>query len=288
MRGRPLPAAILIAALAGTTLLRGRVDQAAMGASFSPTVYVSSGETLRHFTFGYEGLLADWYWTRSVQYFGRARLSGGSHFELLAPLLRATVTLDPQLLIAYRFGAIFLAEKPPSGAGQPQEALALIRRGIGANPGYWRLWQDLGFVYYWDLKDYKHAALAFEAGSRVPGAAVWMKTLAASIAAKGGELDTSRLLWTEVLREAGNDTIRRGAVEHLAAIRAAQDMDTINRALAVFEQRTGHLASGIRDLVQAGLLRQEPVDPAGAPYVIGHDAKAALGSGSTIDLALAK
>src|SRR5690348_1677127 len=169
MSSRPLIIGILIAAIAVSMALRSRIDRAAEAAEFSPAVYVRSGATLRRFSFGYEGLLADLYWTRTVQYFGRERLAGRSRFDLLGRLLRTTVTLDPQLVIAYRFGAIFLAEKPPAGAGQPEEALALIRRGIAANPEYWRFWQDLGFVYYWDLKDYKRAALAFEAGSRQPG-----------------------------------------------------------------------------------------------------------------------
>lgn len=286
MSARPAIVAILTVALAGTVLLRGQIHRAAT--ELEPVVYVRSGETLRRFSFGYEGLLADFYWTRAVQYFGRERLAGNSRFEQLDALLRTTVALDPHLLIAYRFGAIFLAERPPAGAGRPDEALALIRRGIGANPGYWRLWQDLGFIYYWDLRDYRRAALAFEAGSRQPGAGVWMKTLAASVAAQGGELDTSRLLWTEVLREAGNDTIRRGALEHLGAIKAAQDIIRINRALDLFCERTGHPASQLADLVRAGLLTEEPTDPSGVPYVLGVDGKAAAGPGSTINLDLAR
>lgn len=288
MRVRSLTAGVLVVALAGSVLLRGRMDRVAVAAEASPTLYVRSGDTLRRFSFGYDGLMADWYWTRTVQYFGRERLAGGSRFDLLAPLLRTTVALDPQLLIAYRFGAIFLAEKPPSGAGRPDEALALIRRGIAANPSYWRLWQDLGFIYYWDFKDYKDAALAFEAGSRVPGAGVWMKTLAASVSAKGGELETSRLLWAQVLHEAGNDTIRRGALEHLAAIQALQDMAAIDRALDLYQQRAGRPASNLEDLVRAGILRDKPLDPTGVPYRLGADRKAALGPGSTIDPALAR
>ena len=287
MRSRALLTAILVVALAGTVLLRTRIDRASEAAELGPTLYVQSGETLRRFSFGYEGLMADWYWTRTVQYFGRQRIAGRSHYGLLAPLLRTTVTLDPQLLIAYRFGAIFLAEKPPSGAGRPEEALALIRRGIVANPTYWPLWRDLGFIYYWDLKDYSHAAIAFEAGSRQPGAGVWMKTLAASVSARGGELETSRLLWTEVLKEAGNETIRRGALEHLVAIRAAEDLVRIDRGLDLFRQKTGHPASRLTDLIQAGLIAERPIDPLGVPYVLGYEGSATLAPGSAINLALA-
>ena len=291
-RGRAGPgrlaATVLLLALAGSGALRHSIDrQAQAGAGLVPLTYVTSGETLRRFSFGYEGLLADIYWTRAVQYFGRERLAGHSGFNTLGPLLQVATTLDPHSLIAYRFGALFLADRPPAGAGRPDQALALIRRGIVANPSYWRLWQDLGFIYYWDLKDYNHAALAFEAGSRRPGADLWMKTLAASVAAQGGELETSRLLWAEVYRQAGNDSIRRSAAEHLAAILAAKEIGQLDRALDAFQQRTGAPAGSWAELLRAGLLTKTPVDPSGAPYVIGAG-RAALGPASAVNLKLAQ
>jgi len=279
---------VLIAAFAAAVAVRVRLDREAMTErALSPIVYVTSGATLRRLSFGYQGLLADLYWTRVVQYFGRQKLAGASDFQDLGQLLRVTTQLDPHLLIAYRFGAIFLAEKPPAGAGRPDEALALIRRGIAANPAYWRLWQDLGFIYYWDLKDYVQAARAFEEGSRQPGADVWMKTLAASVAAQGGELETSRLLWSEVYASAGNATIRRSAKEHLAAIKAAEDIEQLNRLLADFDQRENRYALSIDDLVRAGMLRGRPADPSGVRYEVGRDGKATLGPDSRIDLRLA-
>jgi hypothetical protein len=282
-------AVALYGALAASIAVRFPLDCEATGpATLSPVVYVTSGETLRRFSFGYQGLLADLYWTRAVQYFGRQKLAGTGDFQQLGQLLRVTTELDPHLVIAYRFGAVFLAEKPPAGAGRPDEALALIRRGIAANPAYWRLWQDLGFIYYWDLRDYAQAARAFESGSRQPGADLWMKTLAASVAAEGGELRTSRLLWSEVYSQAGNESIRRSAEEHLAAIKAVEDMTQLDQLLADFAHREERPAASISDLVRAGMLPGQPVDPSGVRYEVGQDGKAALGPGSRIDLRLAR
>ena len=285
---RPLAMVVLVAALAGSLFLRMRTDRESGEASqLSPIVYVTSGDTLRRLSFGYDGLLADIYWTRAVQYFGRERLAGRAGFNLMGPLLRVTTTLDPQLVIAYRFGAIFLAEKPPAGAGRPEEALALIRRGIVANPSYWRLWQDLGFIYYWDLGDYGQAAHVFAVGGSRPGAEMWMKTLAASVAAQGGERSTSRVLWAEVYRHADNDSIRRSALEHLAALEAAEDIARLDQSLTEFEQLAGRRAASFDELVGAGLLARTLLDPGGVSYVINRDGKAALGPESSIDLELA-
>jgi tetratricopeptide (TPR) repeat protein len=253
---------------------------------FGEVLYVRSGGLLRPLSLGHEGLLADIYWTRVVQYFGRQRLAQSDQFDLLGPLLRITTTLDPHLIIAYRFGAIFLAEKPPAGAGQPGQALEFLRRGIVANPDYWRLWQDLGFIYYWDLKDYAKAAQSFEIGSEQPGALPWMKVMAATVAAKGGEAETSRQLWAEIYRHAGNDSLRRSAEEHLAALASQDQIEKLSVALARYRESWGHAAHSWQDLVAAGLIAAVPRDPSGMPYVIGGDGRVHLSPASRVDLRL--
>jgi hypothetical protein len=252
-----------------------------------PELYIRSGRVLKALSLGYDGLMADVYWTRVVQYFGSESLARSKRFDLLGPLLFITTELDPHLIVAYRFGAVFLAEKPPAGANQPELSLQLLRRGIVQNPGYWRFWQDLGFIYYWDLKDYATAARVFKAGSERPGAEVWMKTLAASIAAKGGETRTSQILWSQIYRHAQSDSVRYSALAHLAALKAVEDIDAINRLVAAYRAREGHPPASLRDLMAAGLLRGVPVDPSGATYVLGPDGRAQLSPQSRVNLKLA-
>jgi len=251
-------------------------------------LYWGSGKSLCHLSLGYEGLLADIYWTRAVQYYGRQRLTRSGRFDLLGPLLQITTTLDPQLIVAYRFGAVFLAEKPPSGAGQPLQALQLLRRGIVANPDYWRLWQDLGFVYYWDLQDYAGASRAFRIGSERPGAQVWLKTLAAAAAAEGGEHETSRLLWSEIYHQADNEQIRRSAQDHLAALAAQEDLGRLNSLLLRYRELFGQPARALGEIVAAGLLSRVPVDPSGVPYIVNSQGQAALSPASGVDLKLVR
>jgi hypothetical protein len=251
-------------------------------------LYLPEGTALRRFCLGHEGLLADIYWTRAVQYFGRKRIDQSPRFDLLGPLLRITTDLDPQLLIAYRFGAIFLTEKPPRGAGKPEEALELLRKGIVANPDYWRFWQDLGFIYYWDLKDYPTAARVFQTGSQRPGAALWMKVMAAAVSKEGGAFQTSRLLWEQIYAEAESASIRRNAEEHLAAFKAQDDLDHLNELLEPYRSEGSRPAITWQDLIATGALRGIPRDPSGAAYRIGPDGRAVLGPGSKIDLKLLK
>ncbi len=227
-----------------------------------------SGRLLKKLSLGYDTLLANIYWTRAVQYYGGKRRDRDPNFELLYPLLDLTTQLDPHLLVAYKFGAIFLAESPPRGAGRPDLAVGLIRGGIAANPHDWRLWHDLGFIYYWDMKDYRKASEAYLEGSRVPGARDWMRVMAAKIAEEGGSRETSRFLWLQIYNSTQDRNIRRNALEHLQALQAEEDAERLERLVAQLHQRFGRLPASLRELVASGMLRREPLDPAGYPYVL--------------------
>jgi tetratricopeptide (TPR) repeat protein len=226
------------------------------------------------------------YWTRAVQYYGRHRLAHAKDFALLGTLLDTATDLDPHLLVAYRFGSLFLAGRPPEGAGDPQRAIYLLQRGIVANPDYWRLWEDLGFIYYWDMKDYARAARAFQTGAERPGALPWMRVLAASVAAQGGEIQTSRILLAEIARSAENDAIRHSAQIHLAALDTQEALKKLDGLIALYQQREGRTPRSFQDLVAAGYLRQVPLDPSGERFAIGPDGRAELGPKSRIDLGL--
>src|SRR5512146_3256870 len=79
--------------------LRG-LDAAQTGATLKEVLYISSPRALKRLSLGYDGLLADIYWTRAVQYFGGHHRQENARYELLEPLLDITTTLDPHLIVA--------------------------------------------------------------------------------------------------------------------------------------------------------------------------------------------
>ncbi len=165
---------LLIACIAGSVLLLRGLDRLRSHATLEEVLYISSPKAIKRLSLGYDGLLADIYWTRAVQYFGNKHNVGAENFNLLAPLLEITTALDPHLVVAYEYGSNFLAPQPPNGAGMPDRAIKLDEFGIRNNPDEWRLYYDLGFIYYTELHDYAHAADAFSRGSRVPHAHPFM------------------------------------------------------------------------------------------------------------------
>ena len=258
-------ACVVICPAASAVMLH-RIDELRPQATLEEVLYLSSPRVLKRASLGYDGLLADIYWTRAVQYFGGRHHAGAQSYNLLYPLLDITTHLDPQLVVAYQFGASFLAPPPPEGAGQPERAIQLMEYGVQNNPNNWKLYYDLGFVYYMNLKDYRKAADAFDRGSKVPDAHPFVRLLAAQMAEHAGDFDTARMMWSATYQNSQDRLIRQNAVEHLRALRVDEDVTHLQEAVTRFGERTGRLPANMSELASAERLPGIPVDPDGHPY----------------------
>ncbi len=267
----------LAACMAGSVLLLRRVDQMRTSATLEEVLYIPSPKALRRMSLGYDGLLADIYWTRAVQYFGGKHRAGDRNLQLLAPLLEITTNLDPHLLIAYQFGANFLAPPPPNGAGEPHKAISLEQFGIRHNPDEWRLYYELGFIYYMELQDYPQAAKAFLDGSRVPNAHPFLKVLAAQMAQHAGEVETARMLWNTTYQTTKDPSIRANAAAHLRALQVDEDVSALESIIARYQQRAGRPPATFADLISAGMLRGVPLDPLGNAYKLMSNGRVEVG-----------
>lgn len=247
-------------------LAQARADRG-LGAyrSQEEVLYFGSGEEVKRLVPGFEDLAADLYWLRTVQYYGGQRaFATEKRFALLRPLIDITTTLDPRLELAYRYGALFLSEGWPEGAGEPRQGVELLEEGIRQNPGSWRLRWDLGSIWYFFLKDERKAADVLVEASRVPGAPYWLESLAASILIKSHR-DVAREIWKRQY-EQGDGVMRDNALYHLQLLDALDSRDALNKLVKLFAERRGQPPSSLRDLVSAGLLREVPKDPLGVGF----------------------
>jgi len=190
--------AVIVVLVAGAVSLQVARDRLYAGRSRDTAriLYVRSGEAVKRLALDFDALWADVYWIRAIQHYGGERLNeaGRRSYELLFPLVDLTTTLDPYFSIAYRFGAIFLSEAAPGGPGRPDQAVALLKKGVAAQPGKWQYLHDIGFVYYWHFRDFDAAALWFQRASDLPGSPNWLKPLAASVLGAGSDRAAARFL----------------------------------------------------------------------------------------------
>jgi hypothetical protein len=271
---RRAPALLLLLVAPVVPLSQERIDR--LAGAFRPqeeVLYLWSGEHVRRLVPGFESLAADIYWLRTVQYFGgHRRFASDKRFEVLRPLIDITTALDPRLEIAYRYGAVFLSEPPPLGAGRPKEGIAVLEKGVAALPDAWRLRQDLGFFHYLFLNDAQTASRILLEAAEVEGAAFWLRTLAADLLAKGGDREASRRMWRQMFEQAEEGLIRENARARLQILDSLDTADALARGVREFERRQGRRPARLDALVAAGLWRGSLVDAANVPF--GYDAAA--------------
>jgi len=256
-------------------------------------VYVSSGSAVRRLAGAFDALAADAYWIRALQYYGgtKRRLEARpaapetppllaavepNDYRQLYPLLDITTTLDPRFNVAYRFGAVFLAEPYPAGAGRPDLAVRLLEKGLRARPDKWEYMQDIGFVHYWYRRDYREAAAWFDRAGRAPAAPWWLKSLAATTLAQGGDRRSARLMWQAIRESAEIDWLRQDADRRLAQLRALDEIDSLQQAVHRLEARSGEPVVDWRPVIAASGWPGVPVDPTGTPYELADGGRVQL------------
>src|SRR5688572_1434082 len=102
---RVIPISIILIGLGALYPLQRWMDETMPREAISEeSLYFASGKTIRKMSLGLDAIVADIYWIRTVQYFGRKVLESGQplsmtstqnvRMELLAPLLNIIVELD--------------------------------------------------------------------------------------------------------------------------------------------------------------------------------------------------
>ena len=246
---------------------------------------VRSAPLIGRLALSYRPLVADAYWVRTLQHYGRTKLSKDplKAYSLLEPFLDLTTSLDPRFNAAYRFGAIFLAEPFPDGPGRPDQAVALLEKGLREQPQKWEFVYDIGFVEYWWRQNYQEAARRFQQAAQLPGAPAWLGPLAAVTLAQGGDRRSSRQLWERVRQAGEADWLVRSAEQRLRQLDAMDQIDRLETAVSAASLRLGRAPAAWRDVVAAGVLRGIPLDPAGVPYRLREDGRVVLDRSSPLN-----
>lgn len=225
-------------------------------------------EQARRLSLGFNALVADWYWMRSLQYVGR---KVGAHegaiqiddlsalnMKSLAPLLENATTLDPQFIAAYEYGAIVLP------AVDVEAAIKLIRKGIAANPQAWRLHTYLGYIH-WQQNRFEEAGEAYAAGGRIEGAPAWVASMSAQMATKGGSRDTARAIYQNLYQQSDDEQMKQLALKRLLQLQSLDEMDVLRDVVQTHRTRTGRCPQTWVEVVANLRAARSPVDASGVP-----------------------
>jgi tetratricopeptide (TPR) repeat protein len=241
------------------------------------SLYVNPA-TAKRLSLAFNGLAADWYWMRSLQYVGGKIVAfEDTHTEgfglsdldlhLLGSLLRLSTALDSQFIAPYEYGALVLPEL------NSDEAVALVNAGIASNPTAWRLHQHLGYIY-WKRNDYEQASATYAAGAKLPGAPPWMAAMSARMKAEGGSRGAAREMYRHLYDSSNDKAVQEMVEKQLMRIDSLDQRDLIRNVLSAYKTKNGRCAASWRDVANELRAAQlvldrstgAPLDPSSTPY----------------------
>jgi hypothetical protein len=275
--------AVMVLSLGSMILLARKMDQHRHdpAAAFAEEQLYLQAPTAKRVSLAFNGLAADWYWMRSLQYLGRKAINysdvhghpiqlndlGTLNLRLLPSLLRMSTALDPKFIAPYEYGAMILP------TFDEEAAVTLLNYGIEHNPEVWRLYQHLGYIY-WQRHDYEKAGQIYAAGGKLSDAPSWMMEMSARVTAEGGSRRAAREMYQHLYDESSDDQIKQLLGRRLMQVDSFEERDVIRKVLNEYSARVGHCPGSWKDVLplfrtqrlRVDVVTGAPVDPAGTPY----------------------
>lgn len=179
-------------------------------------------------TFGFDNLVADWFFLRFLQYFGDDEARAKTGYDLSPEFFRVVIPKDPY----YRMFYLFLSGSTSNFAAQPEQSVAITAQGLERltptlPPDGFYIWRYRGVDELLYLGDGKAAQRSFQT------AADWGRQspeVDAAIIAENSQRTADFLAnnplskqaqvnaWASVLANAFDDATRQKAIDRINAL----------------------------------------------------------------------
>jgi hypothetical protein len=219
------------------------------------------GNVVRVAALGFERMVADLYWIRSVFYVGSdaAREANYPGAEALANLI---TDIDPSFHSVY----VLMSSVLSGLRFDSDAAIRLLEKGV-RHSDYWRIHFLLGFEYFMEKGDYQKGARYLQAAHERGGPS-YLPLLVSRLYAHGGDAETAVLFLRERLQNEKHPRIRKRLARRLRDAVINRDLALLQAASDRFAAERGSPPADVAALVAAGYLEKPPVDPTGRPYRI--------------------
>lgn len=159
---------------------------------------------LKFISGGFYNTVADYYWIKTVLYFGRVasgddlammgkllkediketeeyknwRIEADNRYKYLPDMLNIVTSLDPYFIQPYLFGGLILS----INAGQYDKSVEILQKGANYFPDSWQFPYLLGYNYYFFLDDHEKASDYFQNAAANPDYPPGVKNAVTAIA----------------------------------------------------------------------------------------------------------
>jgi hypothetical protein len=271
-------------AMYGVRVLRGAAGVAAVGVlgvvvtatsvrlqSLAPdssgtaeVVYLPDAHLLRPLVLGYDNVLANVLWFRTISYFG-GHYESDRKYPWLARMCDLVTDLDPRAEHVYRFAGLIL----PWEANDVDGGIRLLEKGVRNLPESWLLHYYLGMTHYFFRNDADAAAEYLATAARLPGAPPLVTRVAALMYGRRANPGTTVQFLRELLKNADSDQMREVLTRSLEDAEFRATAAALQPVVDAYRKQVGSIPPSMHAIFERGILRGElPKDPYGGHWEV--------------------
>ncbi|HTO05828.1 MAG TPA: hypothetical protein VMR86_02125 [Myxococcota bacterium] len=225
------------------------------------------GHAVNVLSLGFERLVADLFWIRTVNYVGD-EVASAAHWPAAERLANLVTDTDPHFDSAY----VVMASVLNGLKHDPDAAIRLLEKGAAVSK-YWRIDFLLGFQYFMEKGDYVRGAECLQRAIDL-GGPQYLQFLVTRLYANAGDPDTAMQFIALRLKSEETPEVRAQLEKRLSDLWINRDLALIDAAIEAYKAKLHRDPADVRALVTAGLLPKLPRDPEGGEYAIFSDGKA--------------
>lgn len=239
-----LSAAVVISVLVGVSCIATKISfERRLGSHLKPADKINLqvteasfyGHSLKHYSLGFNNLIADLLWIDLMQRAAYEKVSSDKVSWEYAQL-DALTTLDPHFLKAYSFGAVFLSVFRQDRLG----AKLILEKWVEQQPNYWHNQYILGYHLFYEMNDYAAAYPHILKAASLPGAPPWLSSLGVRILSETGALLSSLKLSLDLFATLEDPEVKKRLIVQIRSIRYAIQKASLEKALVLYRNQYHH------------------------------------------------
>lgn len=205
-------------------------------------------EIAKNISFGFNSILADWYWLNAIQYYGGGDPYG--EYKTLPKLLDNVITLNPKFEYAYVFTLLVVPNEDMA-----DEAFKIGKKGLTNLPDSWQIPYYMGTAYHINQKDYANAGKYLEISASKKDAPAIAKLLAAIYYTKADKREVAYNLYKVMHETSEDEYVRKRAGEYMQNIEIAYYLED---AVKKYQEKFSKMPTSLNQLVSAKIIPEIP------------------------------
>ncbi len=222
--------------------------------------YIFPRKTLKIIAFGYDNLIADFYYIWAIQFYSSYSID--RRLEYLIPIMETIAELDSEFLEPFPVAGMIAALQ----GKRVDIAIDILNVGMKKNPSEWTYPMEAGY-YLRKTKQYKKAALYYDIAAHKENSPAYLKRVVADMIYKSGNIYESYKFWSLLLKKAKTKYEKEVAYHHVYDLKVKIDKKKIYPLIERFKKIYGRYPLDLKELYYKRFISYIPVDYDGNDYI---------------------